>query len=249
VPSTGYTSANAGDPANGTMSLTRSGGSTRFDSQQFALAAPTPRNNAGQDGTLGATCPTPTTSTTTPGASTTSTTTTVTGGPTTTLAPPLSGGPPKKTDCYGEWLVRGARGVKPVLRCKDGDPSCDTSAAPGCVVQAQLCFNDAGNALYRGKCATAPVQRFQQTSQTEDQVDLDNWNAMGAALAGLNARITAPAATFETPLTALACTAPFELSVPLRTRGARSLKGVRTILSATSAGKIDRDSVKIICLP
>jgi hypothetical protein len=93
------------------------------------------------------------------------------------------------------------------------------------------------------------VQRFQQTSQTEDQVDLDNWNAMGAALAGLNARITAPAATFETPLTALACTAPFELSVPLRTRGARSLKGVRTILSATSAGKIDRDSVKIICLP
>jgi hypothetical protein len=251
VPSTGYTSANAADPANGTMSLTRSGGSTRFNSQQFVLAAPTPRNNAGLDGTFGGTCPTPTTSTTTPGASTTTTTTSGGGGggPTTTLAPPLSGGAPKKTDCYGEWILRGAPGGKPVLRCKDGDTSCDSSVAPGCVVQAQLCFNDAGNAIYRGKCATAPVQRFQQTSQTRDQVDLDNWNAMGAALTGLGSRISPPAATFEAPITSFACTAPFDLSVPLRTRGARSLKGVRTILSATSAGKIDKDSLKIICLP
>jgi hypothetical protein len=249
VPSTGYTTANAADFLGGTMSLTRSGGSTRFNSQEFAPAAPTPRNNAGLDGTLGATCPTPTTSTTTPGASTTSTTTTVTGGPTTTLAPPLAGGAPKKTDCYGEWILRGAPGGKPVLRCKDGDTSCDTSAGPGCVVQGQLCFNDTANPIYRNKCASAPVQRFEQTSQTKDQVDLDNWDAMGTALAGLGSRITAPAATFETPITSLACTAPFELSVPLRTRGARSLKGVRTIVTATSAGKIDRDSVKIICLP
>ena len=249
VPSTGYTTANGANFVGGTMSLTRSGGSTRFNSQQFSPASPTPRNNAGQDGTLGATCPTPTTSTTTPGASTTSTTTTVTGGPTTTLAAPLSGGPPKKTDCYGEWLLRGAPGGKPVLRCKDGDTSCDSSVGPGCVVQAQLCFNDAGNAIYRGKCATAPVQRFQQTSETKDQVDLDNWNAMGAALTGLGSRISPPAATFEAPITSFACTAPFDLAVPLRTRGARSLKGVRTILSATSAGKIDKDSLKIICLP
>jgi hypothetical protein len=117
------------------------------------------------------------------------------------------------------------------------------------VIRAQLCFNDAGHAIYRNKCATAPVQRFEQTSATSDQTDLDNWNAMGDALAPLGGRITPPAATFETPLTALACSEPFDLSVPLRTRGARSLKGVRKISSATTAGRIDKDSVKIICLP
>lgn len=245
---TGFTSANTSDPANGAMSLARAG-TTANNSAQFALAAPTPRNNAGQNGTFGTTCPTPTTSTTTPGASTTSTTTSVTGGPTTTLAPPLAGGAPKKTDCFGEWILAGAPGGKPVLRCRDGDTSCDTSAAPGCVVRAQLCFNDAANAIYGGKCAAAPVTRFQKTSPTKDQIDLDNWNAMGGALATLGGQVSPPAATFATPLASLTCTAPFNLSVPLRARGARALKGTRKIVSATAAGKTDTDSVKIICLP
>ena len=122
---TGFTSANSADPANGSMSLTRTG-TTANNSTQFALMAPSPRNDSGLTGTFGGACPT---TTTTPGASTTSTTTSGGGGggPTTTLAPPFSGGAPKKTDCFSEWIVAGAAGGKPAFKCKDNDPACDTS--------------------------------------------------------------------------------------------------------------------------
>jgi hypothetical protein len=240
VPSTGFTSANSADPANGSMSLTRSG-NTRFNSAQFGLAAPSPRNNAGQAGAFGSPCVTTTTTTTVSGAG---------GGPTTMLAPPFSGGPPKKTDCFSEWIVAGAAGGKPAFKCRDNDPACDTSPDRGCIVRAQVCFNDAANPTYKGKCAGGPVTKFLKTSSTDDQIDLNNWNAMGAAVAALGGgQISPPMVTFATPLTGLACTAPFNLTIPLGTRGPKTVKGTRKIVTATTAGKVDRDSVKITCTP
>lgn len=253
-PYTGPLRFGAGDPLtilpnNGSQSLTRTGPSA-FDNA-FALATPSPTNNAGQAGTVTGCSPagggTTTTTTVGGGGGTTSTTTTGGGTTSTTVGPALSGGG-AKTDCFGEWRVAGATGTKPTVRCTDNDPSCDQSPAAGCVIRAQLCFNDASQPMYRGKCTASPVTAFATTGK----VDPTNAAAISAALAGLpGAQAAAGGATFATPLGGLACTGAIDLTVPLEVKGTstRTKKGSVTIKSVVTAGKRDKDKLKLLCLP
>lgn len=233
-------------PNNGSQSLTRTGPSA-FDNG-FALATPSPSNNAGQAGTVTGCGTAATTTTTTPGGGGGTTTTTTSGGgsTSTTVGPALSGGGSAKTDCFGEWCVAGATGTAPTVRCTDNDTTCDRSAAAGCVVRAQLCFNDAAQAIYKGKCAASPVTAFGLTGN----VDATNGAAISAALLGLpGAQAATGGATFATPLAGLVCSGPIDLTVPLRVKAGKSKKGVVSLKSATTADKRDKDKLKILCVP
>jgi hypothetical protein len=234
-------------PANdGTESLTRSG-DTAFDNN-FALAAPTPTNNAGAAGSLATCAGFTTTSTAPPGGGSTTSTTTSGGGSTstTTTAPPILGGGPPKTDCFAEWRVTGATAITPAVRCTDNDPTCDRSADPGCVVRVQLCFNDAAAAIYGGKCTASPVTGFALSGNPDAQ----NAAAVGAALQDLpGVQSALVGVSFAPPLAALTCSDPIDLEVPLRVKGTKTKKGVRTLKSVATADKRDKDKLKILCIP
>ena len=249
-------------PNNGSQSLTRSGGSA-FDNN-FALATPTPTNNAGGVGSLGGCAGFTTTSTappgggsttstttsggggttsTTPGGGSTSTTTSGGGGTTsTTTGPALRGGGSLKTDCFAEWRVAGATGTTPVVTCTDNDPTCDSSPTAGCVIRTQLCFNDAAASIYGGKCTVSPVTTF----ALGGNADAATAEAVADALLGLPG---AAGSTFSPPLSALTCTGPIDLTVPLRVKGTKIKKGSLTIKSTTTAGKKDKDKLKLVCVP
>ena len=231
----------------GTKSLTRSG-DTAFDNN-FALAVPTPTNNAGAIGSLAACGGFTTTSTSLPGGgSTTSTTTSGGGGSTTstTTGPALLGGGAAKTDCLAEWRVAGATGTAPVVRCTDNDTTCDQSPAPGCVVRAQLCFNDAAAAIYAGKCTPAPVTAFALAGAPDAQ----NGAAVAAALLQLpGAQSILGGVSFTPALITPACTGSLDLEVPLKVKGTKIKKGARALKSVATADKRDKDKLKILCIP
>jgi hypothetical protein len=246
-PYTGPLGPGAGAPAsdipnNGSQSLTRAGGSA-FDNN-FALATPTPTNNAGSVGTLGGCAGFTTTSTAPPGGGSTTSTTTSGGGATTstTTGPALRGGGSPKTDCFAEWRVAGATGTTPVVTCTDNDPTCDSSPTAGCLIRAQLCFNDAAASVYGGKCTASPVTAFALGGNP----DAATAGAVAAALLGLPG---AAGSTFSPPLAALTCTGPIELTVPLRVKGTKIKKGSLTIKSTATAGKKDKDKLKLVCVP
>src|SRR4030095_14188366 len=152
----------ASTPNTGTQSLTRTGGG----SNTFALAAPTPTNAMGQQSNLSA-CPLTTTTSIVP-SSTTSTTTS--GGTGTTIGPALLGGGAAKTDCFAGWHVVGATTTAPAVRCSDNDPTCDLNPEPGCRVSVSLCFDDAAEAIYGGRCAASPVTAFALTGNPDPQI-------------------------------------------------------------------------------
>lgn len=234
-------------PGDGTHSLTRVGSSGN-QAADFALACPSPTVSGGTTGGFGP-CTPPTTTTTVAGGSTTSTTV-APGGATTTPLPTLSGGPPAKTDCYGEWRVLGATGPQPVVRCRDADPLCDTGNGPAtCFFRAQLCFGDAANALYAGKCTAAPVTSFMLPGKAKGTVEAANRNFVLAAVAALGGSRSGEGVSFAQPLTGLRCTDPFNVSVALKTRRGKLVKAMTKLRSVTVAGKRDADSLKLICTP
>lgn len=234
-------------PANdGTQSLKRSG-DTAFDNN-FALGTPSPTNNAGALGSLAACAGFTTTSTAPPGGGSTTSTTTATSGSTTTTtpAPALRGGGAAKTDCFAGWRVAGATGTAPVVRCTDNDTTCDQSPAAGCVVRAQLCFNDAASAVYGGKCTAQPVTAFALSGNP----DVQNASAVGAALQQLpGAQSAGAGVTFDPPLLALTCSDSIDLEVPLKVKGTKTKKGSRSLRSVATADKRDKDKLKVLCIP
>lgn len=229
-------------PNNGSQSLARSGGSA-FDNN-FALATPSPTNNAGSVGTLGGCAGFTTTSTAPPGGGSTTSTTTSGGGGTTstTTGPALRGGGPAKTDCFAEWRVAGATATTPVVTCTDNDPTCDSSTTAGCVIRTQLCFNDAAASVYGGKCTAAPVTSFTLAGNP----DANTAGAVASALTGIPG---AAGSSFSPPLSALTCTGSIDLTVPLKVKGTKIKKGSLTIKSITTAGKKDKDKLKLVCVP
>jgi len=231
-------------PNNGTQSLTRSGGAA-FDND-FALAAPSPTNNAGSTGSLAGCAGVTTTSTAPPGGGSTTSTTTSGGGggstTSTTTGPALRGGGPAKTDCFGEWRVAGATGTTPVVTCTDNDTTCDTSPAAGCVFRTQLCFNDAAASVYAGKCTASPVTGFALSSLPAPDVS-------GPILGGLTGLPGSTGSSFSPPLSALTCTGTIDLPVPLKVKGTKTKKGSLTLKSLTTADKKDKDKLKLVCIP
>jgi hypothetical protein len=228
-------------PNNGSQSLTRAGGAA-FDNN-FALATPSPTKNSGEVGSLAGCAGFTTTSTAPPGGGSTTSTTTSGGGTTsTTTGPALRGGGSAKTDCFSEWRVAGATGTTPVVTCTDNDPTCDSLATAGCVIRAQLCFNDATAAVYGGKCTASPVTAFALSGNP----DAGTSGAVAAALTGIPG---AAGSSFSPPLSALTCTGAIELSVPLKAKGTKIKKGSLTVKSVATAGKKDKDKLKLVCVP
>jgi len=231
-------------PGNGSQSLTRSGPNA-YDNG-FALAVPSPTNNAGSTGSLAGCAGFTTTSTAPPGGGSTTSTTTSGGGggstTSTTTGPALRGGGSGKTDCYGEWRVAGAAGTTPVVTCTDNDPTCDTSPVAGCVFRTQLCFNDAAAPVYAGKCAASPVSAFALSKLPAPDVS-------GPILAGLTGLPGSSGSSFSPPLAALTCTGPIDLPVPLKVKGTKTKKGSLTLKSITTADKKDKDKLKLVCVP
>jgi hypothetical protein len=160
----------------------------------------------------------------------------------------IAGGAPLRDDCLGEWLVLGAPSSRPLVVCRDGDPSCDTGGGRGCLVRAELCFADASNALYTGHCRPPSfVDEFKLTGRVRDDTDRSNGASIAGATAAIGGLTTERDVTFTAPLATMTCTPPFSLSVPLR-HGAR--RGGRTFRSVTRAGgRVDRDRVRIVCVP
>jgi hypothetical protein len=226
-------------PNNGSQSLTRTGAG----SNTFALATPSPTNAMGELGNLSA-CPVTTTTSLVP--SSTTSTTTSGGGTGSTIGPALLGGGAAKTDCLAEWHVVGATSTAPVVRCTDNDPTCDLNPEPGCRVSVSLCFGDPAAVIYGGKCTASPVTAFALTGNPDPQ----NAAAVAAALQALpGAQAAAAGVSFTPPISALTCTAPIELEVPLRVKGTKTKKGVRALKSVTTADKRDRDKLRILCIP
>jgi len=201
-------------------------GTTRFTNADFACSSTlTPRNNAGAEAVLaGAPCAAP-------------------GG--FVCGRPLRGGSPAATDCLGVWVVAGARGPGPVVRCKDGDPSCDRGTGAGCFVRAQLCFG-LGRDLFPGaaSCVARPVTRLALRGGSRGNATevVDALAALGGAVAG---RIV----TFDPPLVPGTCTTPFDLFVAVARRGGRLRRGVETFRSVTRGGGADRDTLRLVCVP
>ncbi len=222
--------------------IARTGTTFRSDADFACMQNITPKNNAGGTQTIiGTSCsnlppPPPTTTTTS------TTTTTLPPAPVGTA---LSGGPPLSTDCFGEWRVVGPSSSKSTVRCKHGDASCDKGTGADCQLRAEVCFGDADNSLYRGKCARRAVTRFAllgNVDATTASAVLDAVRALGGVRSG-------NAVAFTTPIATTRCTAPFTLSVPLKMRGGKARTGTRMLRSKTSAGKSDTDALKILCLP
>ncbi len=232
----------ASTPNTGSQSLNRVGNGPN----NFALAPPSPEAANGMVGNLSACTPVTSTTTTTGLTPSSTTSTTISGGTGTTIGPALLGGGSPKTDCFAEWRVVGATATKPVVRCTDNDPTCDLNPAPGCRVSVSLCFDDAAAAIYGGRCTASPVTAFALTGNADEQ----NAAAVAAALQALpGAQPGVGGVSFTAPITALTCTSPIDLEVPLRVKGTKTKKGVRALKSVTTADKRDKDRLKILCIP
>jgi len=169
----------------------------------------------------------------------------------TTLPPTVSGGGSPKTDCYGEWGVTGATGTKPTVKCKHGAATCDDGGAgtSGCSVPMRLCFDDAAAPQYKGKCTASPVTAFALNGKQKNATDQQNAQNILNAVGGLAGTIAGNKVTFASPITTKQCSGPFDLVVPLVKKGAKTKPGSRTFKTAITAGKVDKDTLKIICTP
>jgi hypothetical protein len=221
-------------------------GTDKFTNSEFGCSETlTPRSNVGTEPIIaGATCA-PVPAFTCPMVATTTTTTMPTG----TTLPTVSGGGPLRTDCFGAWRVSGASGRKPKVRCKDGDAGCDHDTDPGCTLAAQLCFADAADPIYKGKCKLKPVTRFKLGGRARDDADRANSDAILHELADVGGTAAGRSVTFATPIDTATCTPAFALKVPLRTKRGKARAGKKTFRSATKAGKTDADTLTVTCVP
>jgi hypothetical protein len=159
---------------------------------------------------------------------------------------PLAGGPPARTDCLGTWVVKGARRTRPVVRCRDGDPTCDLGTGAGCFVRAQLCF---GLGTGAGRCSPAPVTSVSLSGPMRDELDRGNATKVMEALEAVGGEATEGTVTFDPPLATGTCTPPFNLLVPSPGRAQAGGRGARRFVAVTRADRVDRDRLRIVCAP
>jgi len=110
------------------------------------------------------------------------------------------------------------------------------------VIRTQLCFNDAAASVYAGKCAASPVTGFALSRLPAPDV-------AGPIIGALTGLPGSTGSSFSPPLAALTCTGPIDLPVPLRVKGTKTKKGSLTLKSVTTAGRNDKDKLKLVCIP
>ena len=156
-----------------------------------------------------------------------------------------------KNECLVETVVQGAQGT-PVVRCTDGDPTCDADPAPGrCAFTLAWCFNNADPRLH---CTATGLKRVAvRAAMSPHSAARTLVGEMLAAVATVAGGTPKRAAVvFAPPFTgANACTASMPVEVAVRTRGKRSRPG-KAVLQVTgkAAGRgADVDRVKLLCMP
>jgi sugar lactone lactonase YvrE len=154
----------------------------------------------------------------------------------------VPGGGPRKSDCLAELLVKGAGGLRPVVRCRDNDASCDFDPTSGtCTFRIAVCLNEIDS---RFACTSPGI------------VKLVAQGSMGQTILGSAAKMgpssrVGRAVRFNPPLTTASdCSELIPVSVALKKNGTRP--GKRQIkMTAIGAGRPrrDPDKVKLICMP
>lgn len=150
---------------------------------------------------------------------------------------PAPGGGPAVSDCLVEY-----DGVAPadgVVRCTDGDPSCDTDGVPngGCRFTVRACLNVADPRLPR--CTAPSVASYRLRNGRPGRRRFD------PALASLETAVRD-----LLPATASTCTDAVPLFVPLR--GTRSFRPTHLRLRSQARGARgprDTDRVRLTCVP
>ena len=106
----------------------------------------------------------------------------------------LKGRGPRDRDCFVEWVVVGAKHPRSPVRCRHGDPSCDSGLTPGaCTFRVVLCLNDAGASIYKRQCAATPIISVLDpvvdhcSAATSCRLPLQNWMRVRDAILALGA--------------------------------------------------------------
>ena len=155
---------------------------------------------------------------------------------------PMAGGGQRQSDCLVEWAIAPPAIASalpfPSAVCRDNDPACDADPIPGqCTFTVSACFNVPDRRV--PSCAVdASLVGYELLSPRPSSgaggVDVGNAAAIRAALPAL------PLADQSV------CTAPIAFVVPVgRAPGVGWIR-----LSATASdGRIDRNRVRLTCLP
>lgn len=139
--------------------------------------------------------------------------------------------------------MTGASGGKPVVRCTQGDASCDLSDAGGCDFDLYVCFNNDADPLYAGKCTASSITTFRVRGK-------GGVSAIAATVAAdLQGTLAGNAVTFSPPVTTSRCSGPVRFAVPLKTRRGRPVKGSAKITGVTRSTKTDTDVLTLVCVP
>ena len=156
-----------------------------------------------------------------------------------------------KNECLVETVIKGAQGT-PVVRCTDGDSTCDADPAAGrCAFTLAWCFNNADPRL---QCSATGLKRVAVRAAMSPRsaaraLVTEMLGAVATAAGGTPKRA---AVVFAPPFTAAnACTASMPVEVAVRTGGKRSRPGkaVLRIVGKGAGRGGDADRVKLLCMP
>jgi hypothetical protein len=162
----------------------------------------------------------------------------------------IPGGGPPRSDCLAEAFVEAPLTLRhglpaPVVRCHDGDASCDFDATPGrCAFRVAWCLNNTDSRI---ACSAAGVASLTARGPAAGAL-LD----AVAQIAPENASRTGSAVDFLDPLeTPDACTQVMEVGVGLRKNGRRPGKLQIKAAAAGTGGRRSRDvdKLRLVCLP
>jgi hypothetical protein len=153
-----------------------------------------------------------------------------------------------------EFTAYGTR-VKPVLRCSDGDPSCDLDGSRDgtCTFGVALCF---GNSDPRyPHCAPHAVESVEvvwpSAARKRATVDRNNARSLEATLAGAGLEVRRQHRVIAEAVASLGndtCTAPIRLLAPApRTRQQKRVRRVFKLEARGADGQRDRDRFVVVC--
>jgi NHL repeat-containing protein len=154
----------------------------------------------------------------------------------------IAGGGPAKTDCLAELLVKGLSGAvkrsAPVVRCHDGDGSCDFDQTQGlCTFRIAWCFNEPG-------CNATGVTKVMAQGAASDAI-------LNTVAKLASSKRAGRADVFDAPLQNSGdCTELMAMPVGLRKNGRKPGKAqLKLVAVGTNKRLRDVDKIRLVCLP
>jgi hypothetical protein len=172
----------------------------------------------------------------------------------------IAGGGGARTDCLVEFLSAGGvsldrRGlkVKPILRCADGDPTCDLDGARDgtCTFGVSMCFANSDPRLPR--CAPERVRSVEVIQPRADRgkslLDLANAAALETAASEVGLEVRRSGHVIAPSVTLIGndfCTPVIELQSPAPT-GHKPVRRGFVLRAQGANGRSDKDSFVTLC--